>query len=78
MTAEVKIDTGVPVPQPKHVINRGRFKPVYLKMEIGDSVAFPTRVEASSFHTSAISYWGRRSFTTRKVGPNEFRVWRVR
>ena len=68
----IKIDKGVPIPTD----TRGRpQKYPWREMEVGES--FVGDINARSM-TSRVGYTTGYKFTSRKIGENEFRIWRVK
>jgi hypothetical protein len=67
------IERDIPIPKRKSVVS-SKYEPWVSKLTIGDSISFGTRSQASSF-ANAMKAKGQQP-VIRKVGSNEFRVWR--
>lgn len=68
------IDKGIPVPD-KFSYQKGRWSPVLEAMEVGDSIAFPTRKESDQL-LSAIRNAGFNN-CVRKQDDGTYRVWKL-
>jgi hypothetical protein len=74
MTAE--IEKGIPIPPPSK--NGGSLeKWPFRHLEIGDSFVMEGKENNVRSQVTRKSTQLSRSFTVRKVGPNQFRVWRT-
>ncbi len=76
--SNVKIEKGIPVPD-KHFTKR-KYDVIFDQMEIGDSFVVENEVERQRI--VAYCYAGRHKklgerYCSRKVGDNQYRVWRI-
>jgi hypothetical protein len=71
--ASMIIERDIPIPKRKSVVS-SKYEYWVAKLETGDSIGFPTRGQASAF-AFAMKKRGLLP-VIRKMGPNEFRVWR--
>lgn len=63
----VVIEKGIPVPPPFH---NGLLR-VVASLEVGESFVWP---KEPSFHRKGFA---PRKFSTKRIGPKQFRVWRI-
>ena len=70
-----KIEKGIPMPNKKHG-GWSVFRQLRDHMEVGDSIVVDTIKKATAINTY-FTYHGKRT-STRKIGKNQFRVWRTK
>ena len=70
-----KIEKGIPMPDRRHGATSA-FKQLRDHMEVGDSVVVDSLKKATTINTYFIRH-GRKT-SQRKIGENQYRVWRTK